>query len=170
MVVETTNKEPHDIAQIQQTDLDETIPNDFEAFLKEQEQDRAYRLSSFPRMVNEDKAKDILQLWQNGKRRNWDTRNTGDVITTLSQSLQQLLKDELLSVAKCVNKNVTGTEFEIKVKKITKAQLVEQLVEILDLDKVATKQISRNTKKQPRTLQDLSINVLKKKTIPKTCS
>jgi len=119
-------------------------------------------------MVNEDEAKDILQLWQNGKRRNWDIRNTGDVITTLSQSLQQLLKDELLSVAKCVNKNVTGTEFEIKVKKITKAQLVEQLVEILDLDKVATKQISRNTKKQPRTLQDLSINVLKKKTIPKT--
>jgi len=41
VVVETNNKEPHDIAQIQQTDLDETIPYDFEAILKEQEQDRA---------------------------------------------------------------------------------------------------------------------------------
>jgi len=58
-----------------------------------------------------------------------------------------------------VNKKLTGTEFEIKVKKITKAQLVEQLVEILDLDKVATKQRSRNTKKQPKTLQELSTNV-----------
>jgi len=70
VVVETNNEKPHNIAQIQQTYLDETIPYDFEAVLNEQQQDRAHQLSSFPRMVNDDEAKDILQLWQNGKRRN----------------------------------------------------------------------------------------------------
>ncbi|KAH3864336.1 hypothetical protein DPMN_027353 [Dreissena polymorpha] len=103
--------------------MDDTQLYDFEELLEEQ----VTACAGFPRMINEEEASDILKLFIERKKSKWENSQPHDIINLISKSLSRLLKDELHDIAKYLNLKLIGTTLELKVKSVTKSQLLEQL-------------------------------------------